>query len=137
VLIAPHINRSHSFQSTSARKTPSPSTNAPHPMESSFTELFSDTASGRMEREPLHLWHRLLHISLLLEDLLADRVAGCRVAGSRHGWASGRWRGSGCDDIAGLLGGLQDHRGLEHGGMRLSCIRRRRAGKTHMAELGS
>lgn len=92
-------------------------------------------AFGRLETEPLYLWHRLLHISLLLEHLLADRVARRRVALSRNWLARGWWRWSSCDDITRLLWGLEDYSGLEHSGMRFSWISRWLTGKTHMAKL--
>lgn len=88
-----------------------------------------------METKPLYLWHRLLHISLLWKDLLADRVAGWRVAWSRNRLARRWWRWGGCNDITGLLRGLQDNSGLEHSGVRFSWISRWLTGKTHMAKL--
>lgn len=97
---------------------------------------FLNLAVGRMETEPLYLWYRLLHISLLLEYLLVDRVARCGVAWSRHGLARGRsW--SSCDDVTRLLWGLQDHSGLEQSTGSFGWICGWLAGKTHMAKLRS
>lgn len=82
-----------------------------------------------------HLWHGLLHKSLLREHGLAHGVPGARVG--RRGLRCGRCCGRGSEDVAGLLRGLQHHAGLEQRRAGLGAFGRGLPRQAQVAELRS
>lgn len=84
-----------------------------------------------------HLWHGLLHVSLLREHGLRHGVAGPRVGRGRRGLCRGRCGGRGSEDVAGLLRRRQHHAGLEQRRGRLGAFGRGLPREAQVAELRS
>lgn len=85
-----------------------------------------------------HLWHGLLHVSLLREHGLAHGVPGPREGRGGRGRRCGRrCGGRGGEDVARLLRGLQHHAGLEQRRAGLGAFGRGLPRQAQVAELRS